>query len=84
MGLDAADWADIIIPHIGVGVNPASEKVPYEPEAPASGLDWHARTDHRWSCAAQRVTVPSSCAHRSVDQTDACWWKDARLKCSTA
>lgn len=43
MGLDAADCAGIIIPQMGLGVNPASKKFLYEPEPPASGLDWHAR-----------------------------------------
>jgi hypothetical protein len=38
MGLDADDWADIIIPHIGLGVNPASKNVPYEPDAPVLKL----------------------------------------------
>jgi hypothetical protein len=59
-----------IILQIGLGVNPASKNVSYEPEAPASGLDWHARMDHRWSYAAPPVTVLSSCALRS-DDTDA-------------
>jgi hypothetical protein len=37
MGLDAADWADIMIPHIGLGVNPASKKM--LKHVPASVMD---------------------------------------------
>ena len=40
MELDAADWLNIMILHIGLRVNRASKKVRYEPEAPSSGLDW--------------------------------------------
>jgi hypothetical protein len=61
MELDAADWLNIMILHIGFRVNRASKKVRYQAEAPASGLDWHARADHSRSRAAERVAVCSSC-----------------------
>jgi hypothetical protein len=50
MKLDAADWLNIMILHIGFSVNRPSKKVRYEPEAQASGLDWHApRIGRSWS-----------------------------------
>jgi hypothetical protein len=34
MGFDAAEWAHVIMPQTGIGVNHATKKVPVEPEAP--------------------------------------------------
>jgi hypothetical protein len=57
MELDAADWLNIMILHIGSSVNRASKKDRCEPDRPGSGLDWPARPDQSRSCATERVTV---------------------------
>jgi hypothetical protein len=56
-----------MILQIGARVNRASKKVRYEPEAPATGLNRHARTDHSSTSAAERVDVRSFSARRSED-----------------
>jgi hypothetical protein len=45
MELDVAEWLNIMIMRIGFGVNRSSKEFRFEPDAPASDLDWHPRTD---------------------------------------
>jgi hypothetical protein len=57
MGLDAADWANIMIPHIRFGVNPAPKKVRCEPDAPPGSQEGDVAEQ---TVAEQHRPIPSA------------------------